>query len=166
MKQFNGLIGEWEGPKYTSSLVRLQIYGIWPLMVEALDRHHFDNGKSTSFVCPLPACNAFFREAGEWTVHAAVAHYEEWMTGDRFEMLPDALRVLFEERERSLELRQKEICQQATVQLERWTRAREDGRRDLQQAWLEQLENDLAWSTDKKPEESQLWKEFATVVEI
>ncbi|KAH7068636.1 hypothetical protein FB567DRAFT_540867 [Paraphoma chrysanthemicola] len=166
MKQFNGPIGEWERPKYTSLLVRLQVYGLWPLMVEALDRYHFDNGKSISFVCPLSECDAFFSKAGEWTVHAAVAHYEKWLTGDRFAILPDALRVLFEERERSLELGNKEICQEATVQLEKWTRAGEDERRGLQRAWLEQLENDPAWSTDKRPAESQLWKEFATVVEI
>lgn len=40
-KQFKGPVGEFEGLAYRRERVSYQRYGLWPLMIEALDRHFF-----------------------------------------------------------------------------------------------------------------------------
>jgi hypothetical protein len=72
-------------------------------MVEALDRHHFYNGANKPFMCLLTNCNAYFKQAGEWSIHAAEMHYNEWVAGDRFSILPVELKTEFEQQERALQ---------------------------------------------------------------
>jgi hypothetical protein len=78
-KHFNRLVGRFRKLGYQLYYnIRLQQHGLWPLMVEALDRQFFDLGRNTSFACPLPSCTAYFNQAREWTIHAAKVYYQEW----------------------------------------------------------------------------------------
>jgi hypothetical protein len=75
-KQFKGPIGQYMRLRYQAhKKIPLQKFGLWPLMVEALDRYHFDEGCNEPFFCPLSGCTAYFSQAGEWSVHAAEVHY-------------------------------------------------------------------------------------------
>lgn len=69
---FNGPVGRFRKLQYQSYYhIHLQEYGLWPLMVEALDRHFFDRGCNASIAYPLPSYEVYFNQAGEWTIHAA-----------------------------------------------------------------------------------------------
>ncbi|OAL01836.1 hypothetical protein IQ06DRAFT_292641 [Phaeosphaeriaceae sp. SRC1lsM3a] len=159
-KRFNGRVGEFKWLEYDAFMVRLREFGLWPLMVEALDRYHFGSGEQTGFSCPASECNRVFSRAGEWTVHAAEEHYPEWLTGDRFSILPESLRVQFREREMELERRNARIYQQARDLRDEWRLGTEERRREIKRLWLEQLSHDEAWETGTKAEESELWKDF------
>jgi hypothetical protein len=76
-KRFDGPVGQFANFQHEFSLVQLQEDGLWPLMVEALDRHHFYSGNHEPFTCPPSTCTVSFLKAGEWTVHAAESHYQE-----------------------------------------------------------------------------------------
>ncbi|PVH92908.1 hypothetical protein DM02DRAFT_259704 [Periconia macrospinosa] len=75
-KIFRGPVGSFGELLYQCyTKIPLQRYGLWPLMVEALDRHHFDVGRNEPFPCPVASCTAYFSKGGEWTIYAAEEHY-------------------------------------------------------------------------------------------
>jgi hypothetical protein len=74
-KQFNSPVGKFTQIAYDSNMIQQEQDGLWPLMVEALDRYHFDMGNHNPFSCLALTCDAFFQKAGEWTVHADKSHY-------------------------------------------------------------------------------------------
>lgn len=160
-KRFTGLVGELQQHNYNTYVVRLQEFGLWPIMVEALDRHYFGHGENDSFPCPAPGCEAGFGKAGEWTEHGAELHHREWLTGDRFSILPHQLKFQSKERETILERRNTQIYQQARALLDKWRLATEDEQRELNHIWLEQLAHDEAWDVGTTPEKSKLWRDFA-----
>jgi hypothetical protein len=136
--------------------IQLQQYGLWPLAIEALDRHHFDNGRNKPFACPWPECDAFFDKAGQWTVHAALLHYQH---PSQFRILPDEIRVLLEERASMFE----DSIAQARTQFSRikkeWGNAGQDERSAIRRVWTEQLEN--MWDAAREgASENKLWENF------
>jgi hypothetical protein len=163
-KQFNGPVGKYEKLDYDSTLTLLQRNGLWSLMVEALDRHHFDMGNTKPFLCPSSNCDAFFQKAGEWSVHAAKSHYNDWVTGDRFRILPKELKVEFEEFEKAVDRKGDEIRRISNDIRDNW---KQGGRkqREIERGWMEQLENDVAWNTGTTPNESRLWRNFVREME-
>jgi hypothetical protein len=139
--------------------IPFQRYCLWPLMVEALDRHYFDMGHDKSFLCPLSGCAAYFSQAREWTVHAAEAHYQEWMK--LLEVLPsssvgDDLR----DRNQALDRKTREVQDQFKEMKNAWSTGNETRRREIQHSWMEQLNSDAAWQTKEKGEKNMLWLEF------
>ncbi|KAF2829530.1 hypothetical protein CC86DRAFT_368526 [Ophiobolus disseminans] len=159
-RKFSGPVGKVRGLDHEDTLTHLQHNGLWPLMVEALDRHHFGMGNNNPFSCPSSTCDAYFQKAGEWTVHAAESHYCDWFTKDRFSMLPQQLRVEFEKREKALVTKEDEIRRVYTELRDDWREGGGRKQREMKHGWMEQLEQDGAWNTGTAPEESRLWREF------
>jgi hypothetical protein len=156
IRQFDGLVGRFEVLKHMCLRIQLQQYGLWPLAIEALDRHHFDNGRNKPFACPWPECDAFFDKAGQWTVHAALLHYQH---PSQFRILPDEIRVLLEERASMFE----DSIAQARTQFSRikkeWGNAGQDERSAIRRVWTEQLEN--MWDAAREgASENKLWENF------
>lgn len=73
-KKFQGPAGEFYGPEHKRLQNMYKHHSFWPLMIEALDRHHFDNGRNTPFKCPDVDCDAYFTQAGQWSLHAMDFH--------------------------------------------------------------------------------------------
>ncbi|KAF2007378.1 hypothetical protein P154DRAFT_118594 [Amniculicola lignicola CBS 123094] len=166
MKHFHGPVGGFERLKYKGERLLLQKYGLWPLSLEALDRHYFNNEKHKSFSCPYSDCGGYFEKAGEWTVHATKSHAMDWRMGGRFCILPDELRVVFEERERVLEGHEKEVGTQLRKRINEWNEEGVEKQRQIEREWMEQLENDEAWNMGKTARESRLWREFVEQMEF
>lgn len=128
-------------------------------MVEALDRHHSSLGRDASFVCPLSSCTASFCQAGEWTVHAAKTHYQEWKR--LLEVLPDSrVGARLKERSQALDRKTKQVQEQFKETKNAWITSDEATRAKIKRSWIEQLGSDAAWETRGKGEESCLWVEF------
>jgi hypothetical protein len=159
-KQFSGPVGEFRGLAYECERIACQKYGLWPLMIEALDRHHFDGGRNESFTCPAFGCDAYFAKAGEWTVHAVKLHCQGWRAGEPMVLLPNELRAVFEEKENALEARREKIIKRYKEMFEDWNEEGGQRRRKTERGWIEQLENDAAWDTGEKARESKLWREL------
>lgn len=76
-KQFIGLVSEFKKLRHDFfQNLHLQRYGLWPLMVEALDRHQFDGGKEGPFPCVIPDCHVYLDKLGAWKLRAAEAHFQ------------------------------------------------------------------------------------------
>lgn len=159
-KQFNGPVGRFNELGYQCyKKLRLQHFGLWPLMVEALDRHHFDMGRNVPFACPLPSCAGYFSQAGEWTVHAANVHNKEWKR--LLDVLPastegDNLR----ERSRVLSSKTREVHGKFQEIRNAWRRGNETTQREIKCSWMEQLNCDAAWETKDQGDMSRLWTDF------
>jgi hypothetical protein len=159
-KSFSGPVGKFQKIAFERDQILCQKHGLWPLMIEALDRYHFDSGENKPFTCPCFGCNAYFLRAGEWTVHAAESHCQEWRAGEPIAFLPDDLRVVFEEQEKSLDKKQENISRDYQRICDSWNKEGEQMQERIERSWMEQLENDAAWSTEKIAKESKLWKDF------
>jgi hypothetical protein len=159
-KPFNGPVGKYMALGHRGDLIQLQQNGLWPLMVEALDRHHFHNGKNEPFSCPSPDCGAYFTQAGQWTIHAAEMHYNEWIIGDRFCLLPPGLKQEFEERARALKMQLEQIGQSCRSIRDHWYEQSTGKQEEMEREWMAQLENNRAWDTGTTPRASRLWNDF------
>jgi hypothetical protein len=159
-KRFNGPIGEYYRLEYESERSLLRQHSLWPLIIEALDRYHFDDGKNMPFACPLSGCDVYMARPGEWMVHAVESHCIYQSSVDIIAFLPDELRAIAEERLEAFEdMRNKQIQQYNEVR----TVFKESGkqsRREVQHRWMEQLKNDAAWDTGKKAKKSRVWEKF------
>ncbi|KAH7390874.1 hypothetical protein DE146DRAFT_662975 [Phaeosphaeria sp. MPI-PUGE-AT-0046c] len=160
VKQFNGPVGRFQ--KLAHDYERLLYYkcSLWPLIIEALDRHHFDKGRNTPFACPVPGCNFYITEAGAWTSHAVELHCDAWSVGDPVRFLPDELRAVFKQRYKVLAEKESEIGGQYRKLYQDWNTPGKQKRKEIQHSWMNQLRNDPAWDTGKKPGESRLWSQF------
>lgn len=159
-KPFNGPVGEFQRCAYKGENARYQKAGLWPLMIEALDRNHFDKGRNVPFTCPFSGCDTYFIRAGEWTVHAIDLHCQAWRAGDPMPFLPDELRAAFEEKVNFLDETLDKIRRQ-------YDRLREDfyeqdgqKRIEIRRRWMHQLQDDALWNTGENAEESRLWQTF------
>ncbi|PVH93844.1 hypothetical protein DM02DRAFT_634207 [Periconia macrospinosa] len=158
MRQFRGLVGRFETLKHRSWRIQLQQQGLWPLAIEALDRHHFDQGRNEPFACPWPECDAYFDKGGAWTKHAVVSHYQH---AGPFSILPDEIRALFEERAILLEERRGQAKTQFSRMRDEWNNAGQEERIAMERVWTEQLEsNNLGDVTGGKASNNKIWECF------
>jgi hypothetical protein len=159
-RQFKGPIGNYMGLRYQAhKKIPLQRLGLWPLMVEALDRYHFDEERDEPFSCPLPGCTAYFSQAGEWSVHAAEVHYRERTR--LLEILPsNDVGADLKERNQVLDRKTKQIQEKFGIIREAWISGDEVAQEEIRRLWIEQLHNDAAWETQETGIKSQLWVEF------
>ena len=124
-KRFNGPVGEFNEIQYDRHMLRLQEYSLPLLAVEAIQHHHFGEGRDDPFHCRGTGCicNKFFSKAEEWMLHA-VEHYHDaanshilgwWFEKPRTDCLKnnlsDGLRTAFERRIEELRSRNKELNQ-------------------------------------------------------
>lgn len=164
-KRFHGPVGEFEGLKYECGRIQLQRIGLRTLAIEALDRHYFDKEDSEPFHCPLSGCDVYFEKAGQWTQHAAEAHGADLIMNSRFDILPNALQYVFEERKNNLEQEVEAVRRKWGKIYNDWNEEGGEKRRELERGWIYQLENDVAWDTGMKGTESELWLRFSTVMD-
>jgi hypothetical protein len=176
-KQFNGRVGEFLKVAYKLSMLKLQERAVGPLMLEAIDRHHFNDGENDAFSCPVHGCSAFFSRAGEWTDHAIERHFnmydllnvvsylKQWRAGGQNDILSEELRVGFEQRTIDLHNRRNELEGQTFRYAVDWVSADEEGRNGIKREWMEQLETDPLWATESDGENNEVWSAFADFVE-
>ena len=169
-KPFTGPVGRFYELRHIDTRLWLEQCGMWPSVIEALDRHHFDGGRNIPFFCPGPRCSKsrYFQKAGEWIIQATEAHSGEWQYSDweesnrnRFIILPKAIRQDFERRSLILEGKREEIRQRLEELREGWDRSSRQERRKIRRTWQEQLQNDPLWETGAETWQSnRLWQDF------
>jgi hypothetical protein len=165
-KRIHGPVGGFEGIKYESRRIDLQQIGLGALAIEALDRYYFDKEDTEPFHCPASGCDVYFEKAGQWTQHAAEAHSTiDMITESQFDILPNALQCIFEERKNNLEQERKAVGTKLRKICNDWNEEEGEKRREIERGWIYQLENDEAWDTGTKGTESELWKWFTTVMD-
>ncbi|KAF2465802.1 uncharacterized protein BDR25DRAFT_345960 [Lindgomyces ingoldianus] len=164
MKRFHGPVGEFEKLRYLRNRLALQHFALGPLVIEALDRHHFDEGRQEPFLCPESGCNAYFEKAGQWTMHAIETHNVPSIKEKRFDILPNKLRDAFERHESDLERKREEVAGESRRMFNEWNEEGGEKRRDIERGWMDQLENEEAWDTGTEARESELWKFFTMVM--
>lgn len=167
-KKFHGPVGEFEKFRYEEKRNLLALYGLGVLAVEALDRFYFDREDPEPFHCPVSGCDVDFDQAGQWTQHAAEMHNEDLMVDlmakSRFDILPNALQHVFEERKKGLEQESKAIAVKYNKIYRDWNEEGSEKRREIEHGWMYQLENDELWDTGVKAADSKLWKWFTTMM--
>ena len=160
-KRFAGPIGRFQEVQLRGSLLMLEEDGLWPILVEALDRYHFDGGRNRPFSCPSAGCDRYFQKAGEWTIHAAESHSQEWMGLDRFKLLPQAIRGEFEERGAMLAEKEIRIRQDFENIRDEWKAEGKERQGQIQRTWIEQLKEEQPWETEHELcRRSQVWQDF------
>ncbi|PVI04163.1 hypothetical protein DM02DRAFT_202829 [Periconia macrospinosa] len=165
-KKFEGPVGRFMELLYQFGWkIPPQRSGLLLLMVEALDRHHFDMGQHEPFSCPFSSCTAYFSNGGEWTIHAAEKHYHDW------EKLPEYLPnssagTDLRERIQALDRKRREVREQFQKIRDAWRTSHEARRREMKYSMIEQLANDPSWETEEKGEKHWVWEEFLRAVSI
>ncbi len=160
-KRFAGLVERWQEVMLKGSLLWLEKDGLWPSLIESLDRYHFDGGRNKPFHCPSATCDQYFQKAGEWTRHAVESHNQEWRGDNRFELLPPAIRGEFEQRGAVLAEKGEKIVQDARAIREEWKRGGQEQQRSIQRMWIDQVKNENAGVTEKEICKSGgAWEQF------
>jgi hypothetical protein len=131
-KQFQGPVGEFHRLLHEAEGIYDQREGLWPLMIEALDRYYFDDGREVPFDCPLASCGTQFTRAGEWSIHAVDVHCEAWAAGDSMAFLPKALGEVFEKKVIALQETLEHKRKQLKVLREDWDRAGKHKRKEME----------------------------------
>ncbi|OAL52894.1 hypothetical protein IQ07DRAFT_677701 [Pyrenochaeta sp. DS3sAY3a] len=152
-----GLVSEFERLWSRGIRLQLQQYSLWPLAIEALDRHHFDSGKNEPFACLLPGCDTDFKQAGEWSLHAARSHYQHT---SGFALFPTQIRALLEDRKKTIEQSYQEARMRIRNIRYEWQNARQDKRRDIERVWAETLKRNYLWDTEQQVVGNQVWINF------
>ncbi|KAI9698343.1 MAG: hypothetical protein M1820_007505 [Bogoriella megaspora] len=160
MKRFCGPVGEFKALEYIRKRMCLAEIALGALLIEALDRYHFDEGKSEPFLCPIADCDAFFEMAGEWSVHAAEVHSNDIFSWLQFDILPTKLRGVFKGHYNGLEKASRNVERELFRISDEWRHGGPEKRRAIENVWIDQLENDEAWDTGEEARESNLWKKF------
>lgn len=160
-RPFRGPVGDFEKFYFLCVRMSLQERAFWPLVVEALDRHHFDEGRNTTFQCPKAECNVVFTKPGEWTVHAATtAHGWARVEDNLFDILPTELRTVFETKYDQLESKRKRLSEESAKTFSDWNEKGGEKRAEMEQEFLQQLEYDEDWATGQRAVEHDIWKNF------
>ncbi|KAH7093586.1 hypothetical protein FB567DRAFT_515715 [Paraphoma chrysanthemicola] len=159
-KQFNGVVGRYHKLAYDVKRGRYQKYADWPLMIEALDRHHFEKKRDMPFICPFPNCDTHIAKAGTWTVHAVERHCMEWSKDTLMNLLPDELRATFKKRNDTRSEEEKQLDMEYRKLFEDWNAQGKHKRKETQHAWMNQLKNDPAWDTGEEAGKSRLWTQY------
>jgi hypothetical protein len=158
---FRGPVGHFEKNYFLFRRRVVQEYAFWPLAIEALDRHHFDEGRNNAFQCPKADCDVVFTKPGEWTIHAATTkHGWARVEDDLFDILPTELRTVFEAKYNQMEAKREELSEESIKTFNNWNDGGEEKRKEMEQEFLQQLENDKDWATGEQAVEHQIWKNF------
>jgi hypothetical protein len=165
-KHFRGPVGTFEHLRYANERICSQRLGLGAVMIAALARHHSNDNKETPFACPMPYCTPpGFGCAQDWIVHAARTHANDLLSPRyqyRFDRWPSEIRPVYMQRKIEIFMKSQKI----DLELKRLRRVWDEGdgqnRKDIEAAWMEQLESDEDWETGKLARESLLWTRFAS----
>lgn len=155
-KQFTGPVGEFYKLHHELYHKKMpQGFGIFALMVEAKERHHFDGGKHRPFRCVHDYCRGFHCDKpGEWTAHVAKEHGHDEILVQY--VLPKGLSDEFSDRYVALREEAEGILTRFRGLMAAWQEQDGVKKRNMTHAFLEQLDNDEAWATGKPAMESSL----------
>ncbi len=162
-KEFKGPVGEFRKLDYEAGKSMLKRHSLWPLTIEAVARQLSNSEQDGLFSCPISDCNDTFTSPAEWMMHAAQAHISQARQQQPWrylELLPDDVKAEFDQQEKALQDAKERLKQQHRKMKDEWYGRTGRTQADIKQAWMEQLENDEAWSTRGTPEESMLWAYF------
>jgi hypothetical protein len=166
MKSSRGPVGEFERLFYENDRVLLQKNALGPLAVEALDRYHFDEGRLEPFPCPSPRCVIHFEKAGQWTIHAVETHssaeFYYWMG---LNIIPESLQGIFDRHMNDTERKGKELFKRFRSLYDAWNEEGGEKRREMENGWIDQLENDEAWNTGQDAKENERFQYFTMLME-
>lgn len=165
VKPFYGPVGEFSRFIYAGDKIMMEDYGLWFLAIGTVDRHHFDGKKQESFSCPEFGCDAFFEESGQFMLHVIRRHRPSCL--DRplpLDLLPERLRNVFEERMKDLRNKSEELKRDCTRMSREWNEEGPEKRRDIESAWIDQLENDEVWGSEEASM-SMSWVNFKRVMD-
>lgn len=168
IKLFSGPVGEFERLSCRMKRIELQENALGPLVIEALGRHHFDEGKQEHFSCPMAGCNVHFKMAGQWTIHALETHYAYSINPKAridIDMLPESWRKNFEGHKNDLEKKKRELFRAFRKIYDAWNEEGGEKRRKMEHEWMDQLENDELWVTGRDAGESELFSMFTMCME-
>ncbi|CAN9323968.1 unnamed protein product [Alternaria alternata] len=164
-RRFRGIVGQFEKSYFLFRRRVLQERAFWPLVIEALDRYHFDDGRNNAFQCPNVDCGSVFTKPGEWTIHAATTKHGWAKVEDGlFDILPPELRAVFETKFNLIEAKQQASEEGSTKMSKDWNEEGEERRKEMEQEFLQQLENDADWATGEQAVDHQIWKNFIRVM--
>lgn len=115
-KKFHGLADQAEEASFRHEMIEMQQRDLGALMIEALDRHHFDREDPEPFSCPVPGCNFYCAKAGQWTQHVPEAHRFDLLSNEQvfdnealLNFLTETLRPRFEQRKTQLRRETNEL---------------------------------------------------------
>lgn len=155
LKHFYGPVGMFMRSNYRFyRLYSLRMNGTRLLLLEARERHQFDN-RHEPFSCFQPACDARFDERGQWTSHATLTRH------DIYHEPPDEFRVLYQQREEAIQDILHRTQADLKVIAENFGEKGSSKRHDAIQAFLHQLDNDPLYMLGKPAKDTVLWKEYS-----
>lgn len=125
MTPISGTVNEIMRARLVYDRSLLQHSALWPLLIEVVERHHFGGEEVKPFSCPGDACHSLFDKAGQWTIHAAETHIPNELDDGLIDILPDDLRLIFEEHKRTLEEARFQLTQEI-ARLYREEKTKED----------------------------------------
>jgi hypothetical protein len=164
-KLFHGLVGQFENHGYSVGKLLFQYFALWPLVIEALDRHHFDDGRNSPFECPELECHMMFVKAGEWTIHAAATRHGWARVEDNlFDILPTELRDVFDDKYNQLNIKRQNLINILRKMFDDWNEEGGEKQGEMEKEFLLQLKNDEDWATGEQATEHRLWKNFTTLM--
>jgi hypothetical protein len=143
-------VGTYERATYSLNQIRNQIAAAGLLVIESLERHHFD-GRHEPFSCYDPECEAHFEQLGEWTLHAIESrHYSSAVP-------PSSLKALFDQQKgKLLHMRNQYFSQGAKMRID-WGEEGSEKRHNAEQAFLYQLDHDPLHAHGKPARECSTW---------
>ncbi|KAF2175416.1 hypothetical protein K469DRAFT_756261 [Zopfia rhizophila CBS 207.26] len=155
-KEFRGPVGVYEHIFYKYRRLALQEWALWPLQIEALERHYFD-GRYEPFSCPDPTCEARFEHVGEWTLHAIDSAHDLQRQGI---VLPNKVKAIFHERRKALSRKRHDLDEAFQRLFDDWGEEESEKRHNTAQAFLHQLEHDPLYAHGKPARECSTWIQF------
>ncbi|KAF2822731.1 hypothetical protein CC86DRAFT_261125, partial [Ophiobolus disseminans] len=155
LKEFRGLVGEFQRVDYALSLYLHRMWALALLRIEVVEKYHF-GGEYHPFNCPEPTCPAYFTLPGQWPAHA-----------DEFSAHHDKAEI---PREFAIQWAEHKEEIQRTYQRGRWDaielmRAQwgvdgSEQQRAIEHAFLEQIEHDPLYACSKPAKETALWGRY------
>jgi hypothetical protein len=159
-KRFDGAVGEYYKIRHGYSMVDLQEDGLWLLIVESLRRHELEVRRVEGIFCLAEGCGGYFKRGEEWLMHVAEWHQQEWMSGERFRMLPGGIREEFERQGKRLEKQREELGQETRKRLDEWREGGEEKQEEMRARWAKQLEFDTGWEIEDEEVRNRVWNDY------
>lgn len=153
-RKFCGPVGAFENALYQYQRYRVRENATRLLLIEAIERHHFD-GRCIPFTCFQPECGDEFKQRGEWAFHAVESDHDVGMTH------PDkAMQTLRDEKRKTVEQLALDASKAWDEIAEYWGKKGSEKRQTAEQAFLHQLENDPVYSQGKG-RENEIWESMS-----
>ncbi|KAF2134170.1 hypothetical protein P153DRAFT_363154 [Dothidotthia symphoricarpi CBS 119687] len=161
-KEFRGLVGAYQHIDYQFQRFCSRKWAIPLLLIEARERHHFDE-RCEPFRCFEPTCVIGFERAGKWALHAMRTRHDEKGQGT---IPPEEFRHRFEQHEAELRrMRKRDIEGALEKMLRDWSEKTSEEQLGAEQAFLHQLDHDPLYAHGRPAQESLTWLTYIREME-